>query len=270
MTTTNSARYPATANRAAEMLEYLGAMDSNFGAYGSRFIAPTKNSYWDSFLELFRSIINSSMDAAAPVHGLLRQLMTTVVEKINGPISKSLDWFTEIFREPTRTRNIIAIASLGASLGIGGAYLASVLHSRVKRRLLFRREAAEYSLRRQEVVEGREARIAAGSPLLYVERVSQQIVGKLGGIPSSAAERAAAERLAYRIMREDNHRYSHIARDMPFVMALVLTPNLGEQQRAAYKRALQFKVNPHDYSFLSLVVGDHGDEVIDNEIPEEQ
>jgi hypothetical protein len=263
------------------MLEYLGEIGNNFGAHGSRYISPATPTTWDSFLGFCRLIFDSGQDATLSfLAGLTRSMNALTDDTVSGLAkigatlvgikTKSFNAGEKAMKNPTHLSSILALTSLGASLGVGGYMLASALIRKAKSRYLFRQQAAEYAERRIQVIEGREARIAADSPFLYVETVAAQVNLKLGGIPKTTAERAAAQRLAYRIMRNDNHRYVHIARDMPIIMALILTPTILQQQRSAYERAMEFGLDLHDYPFSDLVIGEHGDLPIDALVPKEE
>jgi len=62
-----------------------------------------------------------------------------------------------------------------------------------------------------------------------VENVAAEIVGKMGGRATTSAQLSAARMLAFRIMRENDHRYSHIERDMPHILHLVQSPTKSER-----------------------------------------
>lgn len=279
--TTTTAGDSSNAKRAAEMLEYLGEIGNNFGANGSRYITPTTPTAWDSFLSFCRFLFDGSQDATLSIlAGLTRSMNALTDDTVSGLAkigatlvgikTKSFSIGDKMVKNPTHFSSILALTSLGASLGVGGYMLANALIKRAKSRYLFRQQAAEYAERRNLVIEGREARIAADTPFIYVERVAAQVNLKLGGIPKTTAEREAAKRLAYRMMREDHHRYVHIARDMPIIMALIMTPTVLQQQRSAYERAMEFKLDLHDYPFSDLVVGEHGDVDINALVPKEE
>lgn len=94
------------------------------------------------------------------------------------------------------------------------------------RRLANAKDVYAQELIRREVARGGLLDGEVGSPMEYsfVAEVAAEVVGRMGARPKTDAARAAARQLAFRIMREHNHRLSHIERDIPIVLALAETP----------------------------------------------
>lgn len=82
---------------------------------------------------------------------------------------------------------------------------------------------------RDQLIVVRENQLEGGQ-YNFVNRVACEVVGRMGGRPCSNAQQTAARILAFRIMREKDHRYAHCDRDIPKVMIMVLSPTLSEQE----------------------------------------
>jgi hypothetical protein len=67
------------------------------------------------------------------------------------------------------------------------------------------------------------------SKMCFVDRVAMEVVVKIGRRPTTPAGFAAAQTLAFRLMRKHNHRLEHIIRDLPLVMKSVCTPTEMER-----------------------------------------
>jgi hypothetical protein len=209
------------------MLENLG--DDNFGAYGSRFLQspPAKTSLLAQTWSFLKPFFTKTRDT--------------------------------VFRGEWITNNQTLIF---VSAVVGGTYFYSkvlrFLQSKldqINKRILYRRAVGDHYSVVKELLTTRDAKIAAGEDLKYVSRVAAQVVARIGHIPKTNVELAASTQLAYRIMRDDNHRETHILRDMPFICSMIREPTMLERQFAAYYQMRDFNITPANYTALNLVTG---------------
>jgi hypothetical protein len=83
----------------------------------------------------------------------------------------------------------------------------------------------------------------------FVHDVAAQVVAQLGGRPKSSAQLITATRVATRIMRENDHRWAHIERDMPVVLTLCQTETnleILQQVRGGLAKAAGKRMRNHD------------------------
>lgn len=146
---------------------------------------------------------------------------------------------------------------------LGGCVFAGALlyewrqcRSWLSRYLLFRRSIRNQDDLKVALVDSRQSKVLANREYNYVERIAMEVVVRLGGRPSTAAGMHAAEILAYRMMKEDNHRIDHIERDFPFVMNLIISPTDREFDYRVFVEAREFRLTIGDRSLMTSL--DHG------------
>jgi len=74
----------------------------------------------------------------------------------------------------------------------------------------------------------------------FVEEIAAEVQNRMGGIPETKAQIVAVRQLAYRLMRERNHRISHCHRDIPLVETLVRVPTLKQRRVWSYLQTDNF------------------------------
>jgi len=93
----------------------------------------------------------------------------------------------------------------------------------------------------------------------FIEKVACEVVERMGGRPGDAAQLKAARLLAYRIMRDHNHRKSHVERDLPKILALVCTPTAVERQMevAITGRNYMMNINSNEVALAGTFILGH-------------
>jgi hypothetical protein len=122
----------------------------------------------------------------------------------------------------------VAIASTGL---VAGA--TTYLVGRKARTFLdnFLRDLNDLAVQEKEVeriAEEREQQLLTDEEYPLLLRVATEVVARFGGRPKTNAELRAARIMAYRLMREADHRIKHCERDLPEVMTLIVTPTQAE------------------------------------------
>jgi hypothetical protein len=101
-----------------------------------------------------------------------------------------------------------------------------------------RRLIREQFIKTRQLISARENGMVTGG-YQFVHEVASEVVGRLGGRPTTSAGLKAARILAFRIMREKNHRHAHCDRDLPLILSLVQEPTLAEDaQNTIYSTTL--------------------------------
>jgi hypothetical protein len=85
----------------------------------------------------------------------------------------------------------------------------------------------------------RESQLEGGK-YSFINEVASEVVGKIGGRPTTEAGMKAARILAYRIMRERDHRYSHCDRDLPLILTMIQQPTFMEEEMELYEHTTTF------------------------------
>jgi len=134
------------------------------------------------------------------------------------------------------------LTGVTTAVGLGG-YALLVLYRvnrYITRRVKSYREYRAACRISDQLDAEREEWISGNTDESYISEVAMEVVGRMGRRPVSSAGVNAARGLAYRIMRENNHRLAHIQRDLPRVLILVQMPSVMERALEEYTTTARF------------------------------